>query len=607
MNFLIKIHRVTEYAHAVVDGREVAGPHVRASCRRHLADLLRDDLYFDTAAADRALSFFETVLTLSEGQFDGKPFLLHPSQAFIIGSLFGWMKRHGDCRRFRRCYAEEGKGNGKSPLAAGIGLYGLLADGEPGAQVYSAASTKDQANILFQDAVKMAERNKRISQRVIFSGKKVVTNMAVGAGRQYGSFFRPVSGATGRHGSGPRPHIALIDELHEHPSRDVLDILERGFKFRRQPLMVMLTNSGTDRKSVCWEERQHAIDAANGNAGCDDTFSYVCALDEGDDPFEDESCWKKVNPLLGVILSYDYLRGVVSQAAAIPGRRNNILRLHFCVWTDAVTAWITRETWDSLADPDLDISDFRDKPCVVGLDLSSRKDFTAAVAAFIDGEVIDQDTGERKKTYALFPFIYTPADTMAEREKADRAPYSAWFDEGFIITVPGSVVRFPFVIKDLVALQQYHDLIALVYDKYLMTRFEEDMIDAGAEFPLVEHSQGWRKRVDNPLWMPGSVDAFEDVVLERRVRFAPNAAFSASAAGATFLTSPAGLKRFDKARATTRIDPIIAAVQAIGYWELARTDEEHGESIYEQLARVSEHIEEPQTIIFEDPDDDDDW
>lgn len=575
----------TIYAHNVVGGHTVAGPHVRAACRRHLDDLKRDDVYFDSAAADRACLFFEDGLKLSEGQFEGKPFILHDSQRFILRSLFGWKRRRDDLRRFRRCYIEEGKGNGKSPFAAGIGLYGLVADGERGAQIFAAATTKDQAQILYRDAVRMVQMSPELKRDIKFSGRDVVFNMAVKRGAQFNSFFRPVSRTVGKQGSGPRPHFALVDELHEHPSRDVLDILERGFKFRRQPLLVMTTNSGHDRKSVCWEEREHAIRAAQGDPLCDDTFAYVCALDEGDDPLEDPSCWPKVNPLLGTILTDDYLAGVVAQAKQIPGRRNNILRLHFCVWTDAETAWISRADWEACEDSGLQLEDFAERPCYAGLDLSSRKDLTAVALVFEDGQVEDPETNQTLPTYAAFVHGYTPASTLRERARIDRAPYDVWVREGYLMATPGPVVRFPFVIQDLAEHQQSYDMRGVVYDRYLITRFEEDCGEMGAEFPLLEHPQGWNRRKDNRLWMPGSIEALEDLILQRRIRVHVNPVLRAAVAGATFLTSAAGLRRFDKASATQRIDELIALVQAVGAWETPEDEEEDQESVYEELGR----------------------
>ena len=239
--------RTKAYADAVVAGQIVAGPHVRNACRRHLLDLERGSergLYFDPDAAAYAFRFYEGVLRLSEGQFEGGQFELHPSQAFIIGSLFGWKQADGT-RRFRRAYIEQGKGNGKSPLAGGLGLFGMTAAGEAGAQIYAAAAKKDQASILFADAVKMVRQSPALAKRIEFSG---------GIGREWNmahhassSFFRPLSREFKKTASGLRPYFILVDEVHELPDRKIIEMLERGFKFRREPLLFMITNSGSDR------------------------------------------------------------------------------------------------------------------------------------------------------------------------------------------------------------------------------------------------------------------------------------------------------------------------------------------------------------------------
>ncbi|NBW21270.1 MAG: terminase large subunit, partial [Caulobacteraceae bacterium] len=344
----------TAYARDVVAGTIPAGPHVRDACHRHLNDLENGaarGIFWDVAAAQRFWGFCEDLLRLGEGQFEGKPFILEPSQKFITGSLFGWKKANGK-RRFRRAYIEQPKGQGKSPMVGAIGLYGTAADGEAGAQVYAAGATKEQASILFRDAVNMLNKSPALDRAFRRSG---------GPGREYslahlksGSFFRPVSRETKKTGSGPRPHFALIDELHEHPDGGVIEILERGFKFREQPLLIMITNSGSDRKSICWQERKHAVAVAAGNVPDDTTFSYVCSLDDGDDPFTDPTCWAKVNPLLGVTITEEYLATQVAQAKNIPAKANGIRRLHFCQWTDAESAWISRDAWQSVESPGLE-------------------------------------------------------------------------------------------------------------------------------------------------------------------------------------------------------------------------------------------------------------
>ena len=548
----------TAYARAVTEGQIIAGPHVRASCTRHLRDLEAGHergLTWDVEAADRALGFFPAVLRLSEGQFEGTPFNLHPAQAFKVGSLFGW-KRSDGTRRFRRAYIEEGKGNGKSPLAGGIGLYGLVADGEPGAQVFAAAAKMDQARILFNDAVAMVRQSPELERRLTPTGINPVNNLAW---LERGSFFRPVGRDTGKTGSGMRPHFVLIDELHEHPNRDTLEMLERGFKFRRNPLVFMITNSGSDRNSVCWEEHEHAVKVAHGEVEDDTTFSYVCALDEGDDPLEDPSCWIKANPLLGVTITEGYLADVAAKAKAIPGKANSIRRLHFCQWTDAETAWISRELWEACEDPAMTLEAFAGQECWIGLDLGATKDMTARVQVFRDGE-----DSEGRPKFAMFAHGYTPADTLHGRVRDDRAPYDVWVEQGFLTATPGKLVRFDQVAADLVDLASEFQIAAVSYDRWLIRNFEVTLDEMGVTLPLIEHPQGTNRRKDSPLWMPESINQFEALLLERRLRIAVNPALRSAVASSTFWTSPAGLRRFEKQRATARIDLAVAAAMAVG-------------------------------------------
>lgn len=548
----------TAYARSVTEGEIVAGPHVRASCARHLRDMDEGPgrgLTWDVEAAERALGFFPAVLRLSEGQFEGQPFNLHPAQAFIVGSLFGW-KRADGARRFRRAYIEQGKGNGKSPLAGGIGLYGLVADGEPGAQVFAAAAKMDQARILFNDAVAMVRQSPELERRLTPTGINPVNNLAW---MERGSFFRPVGRDTGKTGSGMRPHFVLVDELHEHPNRDTLEMLERGFKFRRNPLVFMITNSGSDRNSVCWEEHEHAVKVAHGEVEDDTTFSYVCALDDGDDPLDDPGCWVKANPLLGVTITESYLADVAAQAKAIPGKANGIRRLHFCQWTDAETAWISRELWEACEDPAMTLEDFDGQECWFGLDLGATKDMTARVQVFRDGEAED---GQPK--FAMFAHGYTPADTLLAREREDKAPYSVWVDQGHLTATPGKLVRFDHVAADLVDAAQRFNVAAVAYDRWLIRNFETTLDEMGVTLPLMEHPQGTNRRKDSPLWMPESINAFEALLLERRIRIAVNPALRSAVAASTFWTSPAGLRRFEKQRATARIDLAVAGAMAVG-------------------------------------------
>ena len=566
--------RTSEYANAVLAGEIVAGPHVRNACRRHLEDLKRTDgIRFDRDAAEYAFNFFETVLHLSEGQFEGLPFLLDPSQAFIIGSLFGW-KRSDGRRRFRRAYIEQGKGNGKSPLAGGIGLFGMTAAGESGAQIYAAAAKREQAGILFADAVKMVKQSPALAKRLEFSG---------GAGREFniahhasGSFFRPVSRDTGKTGSGPRPFFVLADEVHELPDRKIIEMLERGFKFRREPLLFMITNSGSDRNSVAWEEHEHAIKVAAGNIDAvtdptylgevidDTTFSFVCSLDEGDDPLNDPSCWIKANPLLGVTITEEYLRETVAQAKAIPGQLNGILRLHFCVWTDAETAWMTRATLEPCI-ADFDPASHHGKPIWMGLDLSQNRDITAL------GAVVKTGTNdEGKPTFDAWVEAWTPGDTLTAREMRDRLPYAVWAREGHIHAPSGESVSYRHVAQTLAEYGRDYDIQLVAYDRFAFKRFEEEVDELGLSVPFAEHPQGGLKKGKpleaggEGLWMPGSVRLLEEALLEGRIRLKRNPVLISAMMSAVIEEDKWGNHWLAKTRSVNKIDAAIALAMALG-------------------------------------------
>lgn len=568
--------RATAYAVDVIAGKIVAGPHVRNACRRHIEDRntgAKRELHYDEEAAAKAIRFFETKLKLSQGQFEGTPFRAHASQAFIIGSLFGW-KRADGTRRFRRAYIEQGKGNGKSPLAGGIGLYGLAADGEAGAEVYSAGATKDQAAILFRDAVSMVRQSPDLAKRLKFSG---------GEGREYNiaflptsSFFRPVSRETKKTGSGPRPHFALCDEVHEHPDRGIMEMLERGFKFRRQPLLLMITNSGSNRNSVAWEEHEHAVKVAAGHVDAvtdptfvgeviDDTsFSYVCSLDEGDDPLSDPTCWPKANPLLGVTITEEYLGGVVAQAKAMPGKLNGILRLHFCVWTEAETAWMTRATLEP-ALTDFDIAEHDGKPVHIGMDLSEHRDLTAVAAVVRTGE-----DANGKPLFDAWVEAWTPRDTMAAREMSDKLPYTVWEREGHLHAPAGESISYLQVAQRLVEYDRQFEVQLAAYDRFAFRRFEEDAEQVGLSLRFIEHPQGGVKKgkaldgMTEGLWMPGSVRMVEEALLERRLRLKRNPVLISAMMSAVTENDRWGNHWLAKTRSINKIDAAVALCMAMG-------------------------------------------
>jgi phage terminase large subunit-like protein len=567
------------------------------------------------------MNYFPGILRLAGGQFEGRPFVLHESQEFRVGSLFGWKWSAGPNkgkRRFRRFYDEEGKGNGKSPMLAGIGLYGLTADDEERAEIYAGGSTRDQAMVLFRDAVAMVAQSKALSKRCTLSGGSAPWNIAYLLSN---SFFRTISSEARKSGSGPRPHMALCDEVHEHPDGLMIEMMERGFKSREQPLLAMATNSGSDRQSVCWSEHQHGIRVAAGTMTPDELFTYVgevvddtafsfiCSLDPGDDPFEDPSCWPKANPLLGVTVKQDYLQGVVNQAKMIPGKANNIKRLHFCEWTDAETAWMNHATVEAvLADFNPEVL-HAGKTVYIGVDLSATQDMTAIGCVTVTGHVdmpgkplpdgTPTDT-VRKPTYDAWIEAWTPGDTLKERAMRDEAPYDLWVDQGFLNAPPGKLIRMDYLAARIAEINSLCVIGALGYDQYAFRKhFEPALDELGLRIAnVVEHPQGGKRRAQatekqiedakrngepapQGLWMPGSVVEAESLFLERRIRIRRSPVLYSAIMSATLESDPWENRWLSKQKAVNRIDALVALVIAIGVAE-SFSKKPLGKSVYEK-------------------------
>jgi phage terminase large subunit-like protein len=455
---------VTAYARDVVAGRAVVGRLVRLACERHLRDLKEGPargLRWDAEAALRTLAFFALLRLPADGEMDGKPFKLEAFQAFIVGSVFGWKGADG-FRRFRTAYVEQGKGNGKTPLAAGVGVFGLVADREAGAEIYATAVTREQASILFRDAKRIVEASPALRGRLEVG----LHNIAFHA---TDSFFRPLS-SEHRGLDGKRPHIALVDEVHEHPTPMVVDKIRAGTKARRQALIFEITNSGYDRTSVCFHHREYSRKVLEGQLEDDSWFAYVCTLDpcaahaeagKGQpvdgcpdcDDWRDPAVWEKANPGIDAILPRKYLQEQVREAVGMPSKEGIVKRLNFCLWTENITSWLPAALWSRGAAPVLE-EDVRGRPCWGGLDLASKLDLAALVLCFREDlsepAAPEGEAPAGPKTHAVYrlrPYFWIPADRAAEREHKDRVPYAVWARQGSVFLTPGNVIDFREIVR----------------------------------------------------------------------------------------------------------------------------------------------------------------
>lgn len=422
--------RVSDYALDVLSGAIVAGNPVQLACARHVQDIetagLRG-LVWDDAAADHAIRFIEQ-LRHSKGEWAGQQFILAPWQVFIVGSVFGWYREDGT-RRFREAYTEVARKNGKTQMLAAIGLYLAFADGEPGAEVYSAATKRDQAKLCWAEADRMVQSTPALARLIQRTPSKANLSRL-----STFSKFEPL-GRDADTSDGLNPHAAIIDELHAHTNRDMVDVLRTAVGARRQPLLWSITTAGSNQQSIWWEMRSYAMNVLDGVADDDSLFCYIATLDAGDD-WRDEAVWPKGNPNLGVSVYAESLREECHRAEQIPAQQNAFRRLRLNEPTEQSERWLDMATWDRNGDmPEL----VPGMTVFAGLDLSSTIDLTACVA------VAPRDGG-----YDIVARFWRPGDTVAEAERRDGVPYRQWADEGWLTLTDGTAID-PVQIADDIA------------------------------------------------------------------------------------------------------------------------------------------------------------
>jgi len=557
------VDRATDYAMQVLAGKIIAGPNVRDACARHLRDLQAGPargLNWSVDKASKAIAFFEERLRLNGGQFEGLPFILGAWQAFIVGCLFGWLR--GDVRRFRVAYIETGKGSGKSPLAAGIGMKGLVADNEPRAEIYAAATKRDQAMVLFRDAVAMYQQSPALMQVLTSSGSgENIWNLGY---RQSGGFFRAISADDGQ--SGPRPHIALADEVHEHKTAQVIEMLRAGTKSRRQALILMITNSGAGKNTPAGIYHDYACELAAGVREDDSFFGYVCALDEGDDPLRDEACWAKANPSLQFanLPGLQYLREQVTEAHGMPAKEAIVRRLNFCQWTAAVNPWLSAHVWEPCQQA-FTAEQLRGRRAYGGLDLSSTTDLTAFVLLV--------EPAEPAGAWSILAWCWLPDEGLAERVQRDRVDYQTWKRDGYVETTPGRAISKRAVLQRVAKICSEFDVQGIAADRWRLEDFQQQAADDGITLPaLTPFGQGFKD-------MSPAIDAFETAILNRTVQHNGHPVLTWCAANAVTDSDPAGNRKLNKAKASGRIDLVVAAVMA--YASVADAPTEAGPAFFD--------------------------
>ena len=467
------------YAQAVVSKQILTCEWVQKACQRQLDDLVRfkrkSSIYqFNPELLDRhgrpfrpadnLCSFIER-LPHVKGPLAGQMIVLEPWQIFILSTVFGWVKSDGK-RRFRRSYIEVPRGNAKSTLSSAVGLYMLAADREGGAEVYSLATTRDQARIVFGDAQTMARMSPGFRSR--FSVNVGAHNMHV---LQTGSKFEALS-AEGSTLDGLNIHLGCIDELHAHKTRTVYDVVETGTGKRDNSLLWVITTAGSNRSGICYEVRSFVTKLLNRVFEDDSQFGIIYGLDEGDDWTAKDSLIK-ANPNWGISVREEILAPLQAKAMQLPSAVNNFKTKHLNEWVSADKSWMDMRAWDAGMNPDLELDQFLGQPCWVGLDLASKTDIAALVMLFQHPDTPD--------AFVVFGKYYLPEDTV---QAAGNSQYQGWSHTGLLSVTPGNVIDFSWIEADLLEIASKFSVEAVAFDPFQATQLSTRMMSEG--LPMIE-------------------------------------------------------------------------------------------------------------------------
>ena len=515
--------------------REIAHPPTNVAGYDPLR--LAADCRWDGVAAAQAVDFFPIFLThhkAHKGQFT-----LEQWQSDIIATLFGW-KRPDGTRRYRESIIAVPRKNGKTTIGAGLALYLLLCDSEPGAEVYSAAFSREQASLVFEPAAHMVRNSPPLDKRCkVMTSQKRIVHMQAGA--KYVAIPAEVASTHGFNA-----HAVIFDELHTQKSRDLYDVLKTSMGARRQPLFASITTAGHDRHSICWEVWEYARKVRDGIVDDPYFLPVIYELDQEAD-WSDRDNWRAVNPNYGVSIGEEYLIEAYQRACEIPAQENTFRNLHLNQWTEQAVRWFSREAWDKCSG-DAEIPYGGEVWC--GLDLSATTDLSALVM------VHPRSDG----TFATRSHFWVPREAAEQRARRDRVPYMQWIDEQHITATTGSSVDYDVIRRDIHAMAERYTMRTIAIDRWnanqLAHQLEADGLSVGA------FGQGYAS-------MSSPSKLLEGLILDKQLEHDNNPVQNWCASNVA-LEGPdaAGNIKPSKKASTERIDGIVALIMALGVWAI---------------------------------------
>lgn len=518
------------------------------------------------------------MLTITAGTKEGQPFELLPWTTFCVGSLFGWVREDGRLR-FKSSWWETGKGQAKSPAMAAVGLYLTGYYGVRRSEVYAIAWDKDQANVLFKDAVAMCRATvpgQPDGESLEAMGEVVIRGRLDHAWRiehpGTGSKFQAL--ANGDAISGPRPTAVLADEIHEFKNGEAIELWRRAIaKMPGDAMMILGTNTPASTQIVGTHLSEFYQKVVRGEEKDDASFAFIARVDKDDKPFEDESCWPKSLPALGITFPVENIRTEVKQSKLLLSTKMSVQRLYFGIPTGAVDFWIAEEAWVSCQSTGpFDLAKLKGLPCWLSLDLSQKNDLTALTACW-------QGQKDGEPHHFVKTWYWTTKEGLEARALSDNAPYPLWVAEGYLTAVPGPVIDKTFAAMEVKRLVGAHNVKLLAFDPAGIDEFIVACTEVGLQtwrwkgpkepegtgLKLVSHAQG--KRVvfeEKQLCMPHSIERLEDAILAGTITIESSPVTYSCAANAMVEADGQNNRAFDKRKSRGRIDGMVTIAMAEG-------------------------------------------
>ena len=448
-----------KYVREITSGKLPACRWVVLACKRHLKDLERSKeksfpFRFDEAKANKICNFAE-FLPHTKGEWcfyhhdkqEWNTIHLQPWQKFVLCSLFGWVKKTNGMRRFTKASLYIPRKNAKSTLAACIGLYMLLEDGEPGAEVYSGATSRDQAMMVFRTAWIMVKKCPDLQAKygVVVTGSTIPGALIAADG----SKFEPI---IGKPGDGSSPHCALIDEYHEHPNSDLRDTMETGMGARRQPLSLIISTAGSNIAGPCRQDWKVCEQVLAGKKGfVDETVFAVMWTIDDPEKWDLKKSLAIANPNWGISVNPEQVAPAVEAAKYNPEKQATVKTKYFNLWVQAKEAYYNIDAWEKLANPNIKPEDYKAYPCLLGGDFASKHDIVALMQLFVLPE----------EKYALFGKYYLPEDTINLPENQH---YQNWERTGWLTKTPGSITDLEYLTNDAEEMMKQCNVEEMVCD-----------------------------------------------------------------------------------------------------------------------------------------------